>query len=309
MIFPAKHPQDCWDDLLWSVGSPSLIDRETCERHDVRLFNDVFFPAIQSLPPVPPHHVAGPWSCLLNSPVQRPVGRYFERLVKFFLEHVAGVQLLAHGRQIQHDGRTIGELDFLFEDATGRICHLETAVKFFLQQPGTPVNGSLLPGPNPADNFESKLTRLFEHQLPLSRRFGPDVTHRIVHWTGIIFEPLHTDPARFSKSAAGVSKGHLRGFWLKADQLDRLQQVWNDAEYRMTLRLKPFWLSDIRVARGQMEPAISIADAIDEIKLLFEQTDRPIMASLIRRNNAATEFAAQEVHRIIVVPACWPAQR
>lgn len=308
MNLPAKYSRQCWNDLLWMARALSLVNREHRERHNVQMFGDIFRHTIANLPADPPAHMGIAWSNFLSSLTQRRVGRYFEQLVQFFLEHVAQVDLLAAGKQIQHNGRTIGEIDFLFKDAAGQVCHLETAVKFFLRQPTTPVNGSLLPGPNPTDNFESKLTRLFQHQLPLSRRLPLNVTRRTIHWVGIIFEPLDADRGQTHRAmnVPGLSKNHHSGLWLKSDQISRLRDLCSTADSRMVLRSKPFWLGDILSDSASCEEIPSVAQSIAELERHFRQSDRPIMASVLAPPDDRSRIAFEETSRVVIVPSKWP---
>jgi hypothetical protein len=63
---------------------------------------------------------------------QTRVGLYAEQLLRFYIEHGSTYDLLAAGQQVQADGRTIGECDFLLQTATGERLHWELAVKCYL---------------------------------------------------------------------------------------------------------------------------------------------------------------------------------
>ena len=62
---------------------------------------------------------------------------------------------------------TLGEIDFIYEDQSNQLHHLEVAVKFYLLKPGG-VGFERLIGPNGGDWYERKLEHLFKKQLPLS---------------------------------------------------------------------------------------------------------------------------------------------
>ena len=137
------------------------------------------------------------------------VGRYFERLVLFYLKHIRKVEIVANGLQLQEAGRTVGELDFVFRDEVGQLQHWETAVKFYLHFSGSSKCGSHFIGPDSRDNFEKKRQRLFEHQLPLSARRFPDIAEWHAFVKGRIFyHPEHLPPQTIPDL---LSPGHLRG--------------------------------------------------------------------------------------------------
>ncbi|MEM7092948.1 MAG: DUF1853 family protein [Actinomycetota bacterium] len=167
----------------------------------------------------------------------RRVGHYFEALIGFWLRHVRGLEVVAQGEQV-HDGtRTVGELDFVFRDEADRLCHMETAVKFYLYDPRR--SGSHFPGPNTTDDFETKATRLFDHQLPMSERTRHRVDLRLAHVKGCCFvHPMLGPPPTVPERMA---PGSERGTWVRSSELGWL------AEQRPTAMVvsltKPFWLT------------------------------------------------------------------
>lgn len=103
--------------------------------------------------------------------VAQKLGYLYEDALVKLLESSARYTVLEQGLQLQEGKhRTIGELDFLFRDeASGKLIHLELAVKFYLAiQTETEL---LLPGPDARDNYYNKLKRLRAHQLTLPHRF------------------------------------------------------------------------------------------------------------------------------------------
>ncbi len=63
--------------------------------------------------------------------------------------------------------KTLGEMDFIYEDKNRQLNHLEVAVKFYLLKPDASGFERLI-GPNGGDWYERKLEHLFKKQLPLS---------------------------------------------------------------------------------------------------------------------------------------------
>ena len=116
-------------DLEWAVASPPLM------RGGTR------------------HSLVADGGCLPNHAARysgHRVGYYFESLIDHCLRCGDGVEMLASGLQVRDGGRTIGELDFVFRDRQGRVCHWEVAVKFYLYCADWQVAGSHFIGPMPA---------------------------------------------------------------------------------------------------------------------------------------------------------------
>ena len=147
-------------DLTWAINSQSLLTESPLARLDPS--------------EVDPEHLRR----FLEDDPSRRVGRYFERLVLYWLTHVRKVEVIASSLQIRDGNRTIGEIDLLFRDEQGRVTHWEIAVKFYLYLSSGTFIGSHYIGPNAGDTFERKMERLFDHQLPRSITHFPEVEVR-----------------------------------------------------------------------------------------------------------------------------------
>ncbi|NQV26383.1 MAG: DUF1853 family protein [Rhodopirellula sp.] len=216
-------------DLLWTINSPSLI-----RASDGRV------------PEWPPCLESDFESAVLQQRLDATpryrVGSYFEDLFHFYLQSIRGFEIVARGLQIQENGRTLGEIDFLFRDDGGSLIHCETAVKFYLYLPNTKETGSHFIGPNAADNFERKMTRLFEHQLPMSENRFPGVNQRIAFVKGRIF--YHPFDAEAAALPGRLSPEHLRGSWIRESELDLLDQLGAAAQtVGFRIARKPHWLA------------------------------------------------------------------
>jgi len=149
----------------------------------------------------------------------RRLGRYYERLWQFAVEHAPGVELLAANLPIRLGGHTLGELDLLLRDRDG-VHHLELAIKLYLgpqQADGRDPGNWLGPGSN--DRLDRKLKHFSQHQLPMSNR--PESREILAKldiqtftaslWLGgyLLYPwPGHALPP------AGAHPQHLRGRWL-----------------------------------------------------------------------------------------------
>lgn len=175
------------------------------------------------------------------------VGHYFERLVHFWLAEVQRLDQVEKGLQIRDDTRTIGELDFVFADAMGQICHWEVAVKFYLHDPTRP--GSHFPGPDARDDFETKAKRLFEHQLPLSVDHRPDVTMRQALVKGCLFGGWQAGPIGLTPDE--LAPGCERGTWLRGSQVAAWCEHATPAA--IVAATKPYWFTP--GAQPALDPA------------------------------------------------------
>ncbi len=100
---------------------------------------------------------------------RQKLGHLYEDALSYLLENADGdipIDVLGTGVQIFNENKiTQGELDYLLKVGE-KIIHLELAVKFYLiyEQDGQ----IKFPGPDPRDDWDSKLSRLESHQLKMA---------------------------------------------------------------------------------------------------------------------------------------------
>ncbi|MBU2954406.1 DUF1853 family protein [Marinobacter sp. F3R08] len=234
---------------------------------------------------------------LLEAPPRR-LGFYVERLYQMLLENLLGWDILLQNRQIQSNGRTIGELDFVVHNRIDNcIEHHEIAIKYYL---GVPESGeqALWYGPNASDRLDLKTDRMLHKQsqrtlLPEARSLlaeagitGP-VTPRIF-MPGYLFYP-----ATKNVVAPGyVPAHHLRGQWCYLHQIRP-----SDISGWVILN-KPHWIGPWCQDGPPDTEAVTAA------------------LNTIRRHNVPLLFAKvelapasglwQETRRLFVVPDDWP---
>jgi uncharacterized protein len=150
-------------DLHWALFSPALAT------------GSGFVDQLPGLSPVE----ALPWLSALDAQPEdlvqflqqrkgQRLGRYFEALFSFFLRHHPRFELLGENLPVRLGKQTLGELDFIYRDReTGRVYHLEVAVKFYLGFPHKAPACWL--GPNPRDRLMRKLDWMETHQKTLFR--------------------------------------------------------------------------------------------------------------------------------------------
>ena len=260
-------------DLEWVLTSPSLVD-------DPKAIGVVDF--------APDSVDLDHLNAFVAERPQHRVGKYFETLLEYWLAHVRDVDLIDVGRQLRDgQGRTVGELDFLFRDEQNRYCHCEASVKFFLHHPRSGT--SHYPGPAARDNFERKATKLFERQLPLSIDHVPEVEDRLGFVRGYIFYELGSDGPQGRPPR--LAEDHLRGAWVRATNASDLERF-EGAQFHIVS--KPHWLAPIADAEGRPFAAFA-----DQLTSHFAGPAYPMMVSVVGAE-------AQEVARCCVVSEEWP---
>ncbi len=226
------------------------------------------------------------------------VGYYFESLVHFWLKEVCGYELVDQGKQIIRDGVTRGELDFIFRDASGQLHHLETAVKFYLHFAKEHSSGSHFIGPNSTDNFERKVKRLREHQLPMSDGLYEEPLRKWAWVKGRIFyHPLDMEPDEIPQD---MNPDHSKAHWIFASQLDGWSGWFPEKHCRLVR--KPHWLS---LEQGETsEHDLSVDDSIDRLKKHFKGSDTPRLIACMKQE----EDSMMEARRVFVVSDSWPGK-
>ena len=174
------------------------------------------------------------------------LGAYFETLHAFWLAHGPSTALVAQNVPLRHEGRTEGELDFVYR-RDGALTHLEVAVKFYLRV-GSGLDLHNYVGPSLRDRFDKKAAKLLNAQSrrleqataqKVLRARGLDVRRAEVRLKGVLFEPLDE---RVLKATAGkpqargersrpaaisdleLAPGHLKGRWLPLRDLPAIER-------------------------------------------------------------------------------------
>lgn len=289
-------------DLLWMINSPSLLGKPPvgCESMRIETAGGSSVDASD----VDADHLLH-WFTHQDSqqPVCRRVGRYFERLVWYWLVFLRRVELIARGKAIMKGGRTIGEIDFLYHDELGQLIHLEVAVKFYLGIYSTKSNRLQFVGPNLNDTYERKMDRLFQHQLQLESEIFPGRPRRVALVKGTLFYPEYCTQSGDVASPSTASPTHCRGDWVRASALLRWCDRNLGSNEQLTLPDKPFWLSGFQrpEQESQSDHESMVAACLQDVKT----QRRPVMALV---TSAAEMNIADRVDfkRLFVVPDPWP---
>jgi len=231
------------------------------------------------------------------------VGRYFEALIHFWLEHLTEFEVIASNLQLKDGKRTLGEIDFLFR-GNEQIIHWETAVKYFLQLTPNCQEHEFI-GPNTSDNLASKREHLFKKQLPRSTQENlnreldnlteTNSIQRQAFVKGWLFyrELYETD----NDCLSTLNPHHLRGFWIRHDQ-EKLPEHTEDALW--TVLTKPYWLAP-RLAPSS-NGLLSRAKLIDLLQSHFSSKQAPILVAQLK----PCDSGYLETLRGFIVPPQWP---
>lgn len=264
-------------DLRWVAEGPDLLSAEA--------LGATLAPLLR-----PPVSLPGRG---LRSQFSKPfrLGPYFEELVAWLVREQYQPSHLELGRQLYHQGRSIGELDLCFALPDGNH-HWELACKFYLYQPGSgPPQLDEFLGPRRADRLDKKCQRLRHRQLTLPRR--PEAQTCLPDWPdlqtaalirGRMFYPCDRD-WRNGTSAPQLQPDHLRGWWAMPEMRSQLPAAHSWRSLPRTL-----WLA---TTEADLAPAVDPADIWPAAP-----GDAPELVA---------GFAADgsEVHRGFLLPPGW----
>jgi hypothetical protein len=185
----------------------------------------------------------------LVSPPTRRLGIYFERLVSFWLRHDPSYELLAENLQVREGGHTHGAFDFLVRSSGGEVEHWEVALKYYMKRYDE-TDWSAWVGPNKVDRLDKKLSRMRDHQLPLSSsKLGreslfslgiSDAPRQVAFVKGMLFNHWKEDSVRPLVAALEQPQG----VWVQGSEFQEYAQASQASGWFQ--REKPDWLAKTR---------------------------------------------------------------
>ncbi len=227
------------------------------------------------------------------------VGYYFESLIHYWLKHVRKVEILAQGFQVMQEGRTLGELDFVFRDEEGRINHWEVAAKFYLYCEEQEVKASHYIGPNAQDTFELKREKIFGKQLPLSEKVFPEVSIRQAFVKGRIY--YHPSAKKQDELPEGLMPDHLRSIWIRHSELSWLEGEGTPETRAYHLIEKPYWLAP-ECFSVQDSQLMMFRELNERLDVYFSEQKNPVLVSALIQDAEMW----RERCRVFVVADDWP---
>jgi uncharacterized protein len=272
-------------DLHWLATSPALVGERAIE-----------FPLVRELQAIRPSDHDLEQAQQARQVQHLRLGVYFEDLVELHLRRVDGASNVRRSIPIRENKRTLGELDFLFQNAEGQQEHWEVAVKFYLYHAEQdPDSDRCFLGPRTIDRLDRKIYRMRDHQLPLPQTapakeclgpVGPIKSKALVR--GRLFYPLDME-WRTCRIGTIPAHDHLRGWWAPISSLDGIP----NAEHYVIAQ-KRDWLS--------CPPASAAHELYDRDSLRLRlTTDRRHPVQVI-----GMDADHRELHRGFVVPDEWP---
>ena len=240
---------------------------------------------------------------LANCSHRHRLGLYYEALWHFFLSEHPHYALLEHNLPVKVAGRTLGELDIVYQNrATGRIIHLELAIKFYLGITGNSNEASMADwwGPNTRDRLDRKVNRLLSHQLPLSAKpetqsllASRGISHcqRQMCVKGMLFQPAGQPLSLPEQIAPGASLAE----WMT---LRSFQSRWSQHAWQILERRQ--WLRPLQA--GEFSQLLQGEALLAGIAAAHQQHQRPV---LLARAGQTTG----ETGRCFVSPDDWPHHR
>jgi len=321
LLAPAKH------SALGGEGLPLVWDA------DCRAYYQRFYNALCALD----HHPQAlhDWLQGVKSP---RLGIRFERYLEYWLRWIVaretdvlkGVSL----RDSSAQGRTLGQLDFVWRDDSNNTRHWEAAVKFYLYYPKGKTEREIHSywlGPSANDSLEAKIAHLIEHQIPIGNSPVADRELALRHWTaplvsaaflkGYLFYPLaelssEQDTWRLGGATRvmaphqqtvleqQLSRAHLKGWWVRFPYA-ALPRV--ASQSRWLILPKRYWLAPFRVESAADLQALGLR-LFDDLQLQHhcETQFSDSQRSLMVLEMLATQDACHEIARGMILHPLWP---
>jgi len=228
-----------------------------------------------------------------------PLGHRAEQLLARALEQCPGIELIAECLAIRAGGRTIGEIDLLYDDHA-RACrvHCEVSVRLLLQREPT-SEWSAWCGTDPRQTLQDKFDLLRDHQLPLGNH--PEVprhpTWPIVH-EALILGWLLQPADEHWPDAEGAATDHLRGWWLRHGIAEPLR---SSRAARFAIIPSQDWLGPLRLPAST--PVLAPGELSRELDRHFARHDHAVLVAEVIR---AHDGGWQEIVRGAIVHRHWP---
>ena len=186
--------------LCFAIASFNLLKNfptELTQRTDIQFHDDTFWreiyecyqPRLKALDQHP-----APLYEFVQQIKSTRLGLRFEALLWFWLAdpYNQHFELLGHSIQHRHDGKTLGEMDFVVRNrADQAIEHWEVSLKFYLAEANLNIYTWI--GLNPEDTFAQKLTHFAEKQFQFDHALGFRIDRRIAVMKGQLFLPTSID--------------------------------------------------------------------------------------------------------------------
>ena len=251
----------CVHDLAWVIQSPPFISGHIAgvnwwsSDHFTREYRDCLG-ALLKLDKQPDSLLQA-----LGNVKSHRLGHYFEALVAFWLQISPNYTLLLSNHPLRAATKTLGEIDFLtHEVATGKIVHLEVAVKFYLGIDNLDEMSNWH-GPGLRDRLDKKFNHLCTHQTQLATKYPELMPYPIDESAcfikGRLFYPPNTVPStRFTNNE------HLDGHWHQLPDRPDTSSIASPQGYQQLA--KRDWLANTNANETQLQLPTQLPDTVEE---------------------------------------------
>jgi len=157
----------------------------------------------------------------------RRLGFVYQHLCSQLFDGSPLYHSVAEEIQLNHQGRTIGAVDFIVQNKqTEQFEHWEVAVKFYLLDHG------LWYGPNAHDRLDLKLTHMLNHQLPLSHhelfsQLYPTWSHAVPNLLmqgRLYINPFNSEPTPEECNGFRLNPTQISGRWCYQSQVNQINE-------------------------------------------------------------------------------------
>lgn len=278
-------------DLKWVIESPELLIEVPPQINWKLLKSDYFENCKEWLAVLEQNPMV--LKEFFNSENQFILGKYFELLVQFIFKNIDGFSLITYGLQVIKNGRTLGEVDFVYKNLNdGITTHLEVAVKYYMGFKSS-AKHSMWIGPNGLDNLAGKVQK-FTTQLSMAMfaeeliDLNPGIFEKRVLLKGYFFSHINADLMPHFYNPKGNT-----GQWLYISELNKI--IKPNTKYMIVP--KRLWLGFYFDKELELFDNFAITDIVSkEIQRVGKGI---LLAELVEdKNQIGTKY--------MVVPNHWP---
>ncbi len=266
MQMQSVAPQQYLNDLKWLLVGQELITADKPFKDFLKPdWQDIFGALVTDPEPLVEH---------MRAAKSHFLGTYFEQLFSFAVLQFSQLTILAEHEQVYDDKRTLGEVDLVAKDMTGKIWLFEVALKFYLERPDLAPNDWI--GPNKNDSLLKKTTHARTHQLKILETGAG--RHWLTTLTGfetycsnlLIFGRLF--PKMSAPSEESITKLHTGCGWMYLRDLP----CWADWLEALQMANKPNWITPSDIEKSEFTDVQALHDTLGQV---FENDRRPQLIS------------------------------
>lgn len=231
------------------------------------------------------------------TPQNKRLGKYVEQLLGDYLQQHQEVSNFHKNLILADEGRTLGELDFVF-DHKGQRYHWELAFKFYLLHQHQGMKAFF--GPQGRDRLDLKINKLRQHQLPLIahphfdhlRKDHPTIQSEL-YVKGWLF--YHLNHKLEVPDLPKLNPEHAKGWWLFEHEL---HSEYFESGTCFQIVEKDRWLTGIEVFKRFSTP-LDLGSLARQVHLHFKGSSRSLMVYTWHAHTAITS-------RGFIVHSKWP---